>query len=93
MIHRGKWKEEAGSINTLRCRLTERILSFSCWMEQQRIENNVFVLLLVLAKLERVRDRNTGLTTHMAHHKFNCTAVKATTTAAASILPYPVYWI
>lgn len=28
----------------LRCTLAERILSLSCWMERQRMENNSFVL-------------------------------------------------
>lgn len=57
MVHREKWKEKTGFINTLRCRLTERILSLSCWMVQQRMENKPLsfwkgVFLLVLAKAE-----------------------------------------
>lgn len=40
----GRWKENASLINTLRCSLTERILSLSCWMERQRMKNNSFVL-------------------------------------------------
>lgn len=44
MVDREQWKENASLINTLRCSLAERILSLSCWMEREMMENYPFVL-------------------------------------------------